>query len=82
MPSSLYLVLPLSFGHSENGKPRRMRFRREGGELVIHVLRWNGRVEIIRVPAGVARLIEIPSGGFFSMTVRTHTERVSRRKAT
>ena len=39
------------------------------GELKVLVLRWNGVVEVIRVVAGVQRTFEIPSGGFFSMTV-------------
>jgi hypothetical protein len=47
-----------------------MGFRRMGGELIIHYVHWNGTLDIIRVPAGVQRIVQIPALGFFSMTVR------------
>jgi len=57
-----------SIGGTEDGKPRLMGFRRMGGELIIHYVHWNGTLDIIRVPAGVQRIVQIPALGFFSMT--------------
>ena len=47
-----------------------MGFRRMGGVLTIHYVHWDGTLDIIQVPAGEQRIIQIPSFGFFSMTVR------------
>ena len=61
--------------------PRLMGFRRMGGVLIIHYVHWNGTLDIIRVPAGVQRIMQIPAFGFFSMTVRADRRSPAARSA-
>ena len=61
--------------------PRQMGFRRMGGELTIHYVHWDGTLDIIRVPAGVQRIVQIPAFGFFSMTVRADRRSPAARSA-
>ena len=49
--------------------------------LTIHYVRWDGTLDIIRVPAGVQRIVQIPAFGFFSMPVRANRRRPAARSA-